>query len=118
CNGAGKPGAWKAHDGILWFPTTKGLVAVDPKIEIQNTPPPVFIEELDADRKLVMSGGLGIEHSAALKTGGNSNNPVRIAPGRGELEFHFTALNFQTPEKSRFRYKLENVDLNWSEPDP
>jgi signal transduction histidine kinase len=40
---------------------------------------------------------------------------VRIPPGLGELEFHYTALNFQTPEKSRFKYKLRNVDTGWVE---
>ncbi len=39
--------------------------------------------------------------------------PVRIPPGRGVLEFDFTALNLSAPEKSRFRYKLERVDPAW-----
>jgi signal transduction histidine kinase len=29
------------------------------------------------------------------------------------LEFHYTALSFSGPEKSRFKYKLQNVDPDW-----
>jgi ligand-binding sensor domain-containing protein/signal transduction histidine kinase len=116
CNGAAKPGAWKAHDGKLWFSTAKGLVMVDPKIEIQENPPPVFIEKITADNQSVMSGGLGVTNTFdpdSTNSGMHSDDPVQIPPGRGELEFHYTALNFHTPEKSRFKYKLEKVDANW-----
>jgi len=34
----------------------------------------------------------------------------RVSPGRGEIEFQFAALSFQSPEKNRFRYKLEPAD--------
>jgi ligand-binding sensor domain-containing protein/signal transduction histidine kinase len=118
CNGAAKPGAWKSRDGRLWFPTTKGLVAVNPKIEIQDTPPPVFIEEVIGDGKSIMAGGLGTErHFSAFQShnGNLANGTIQIPPGRGELEFHYTALNFQTPEKSRFKYKLDKVDRQWVE---
>lgn len=116
CNGVAKPGAWKARDGKLWFPTTKGLVAVDPKIEIQSTPPPVFIEEIIADNQSVMSGGLGRENQPGAGGARSAAPPegiIQIPPGRGELEFHYTALNFHTPEKSRFKYKLDKVDAGW-----
>ena len=36
-----------------------------------------------------------------------------MQPGRGELEFHYTALSFAVPEKNRFRYKLAGVDPDW-----
>ena len=115
CNGVAKPGAWKTRDGKLWFPTTKGLVAVDPKIEIQNTPPPVFIEEILADNQSVMSGGLGRENTTTGSKDAATPDQlvIQIPAGRGELEFHYTALNFHTPEKSRFKYKLDKVDANW-----
>ncbi|HZQ48128.1 MAG TPA: triple tyrosine motif-containing protein, partial [Verrucomicrobiae bacterium] len=33
--------------------------------------------------------------------------------GRGELEFHYTALSLSAPEKNRFAYKLEGFDHEW-----
>lgn len=105
-NGVAQPAAWKARDGKLWFPTTKGLVGVDPRIESETPPPPVFIEELVADGKPSLHNG---QNLAAAR----QDAPLRIAPGRGELEFRYTALSYQAPEKSHFKYMLEGVDLDW-----
>src|SRR5260221_14749887 len=57
CNGVAKPAGWKSKDGRLWFPTTKGVVVVDPQShpEDNQLAPPVFIEEVMADRRDVTS---------------------------------------------------------------
>jgi signal transduction histidine kinase len=69
-------------------------------------PPPVFIERFLADRRPI---GLPAPGSVA-------DLPfVSVKPGRGELEFHFTALQFRTPEKCRFKYKLGDIDADWVE---
>ena len=102
CSGVAKPGAWRSRDGRLWFATTKGVVVTDPNsgLGLNEPPPPVRIEEVLADKHL-----LGLpEHE-----------PLRIVPGRGELEFHYTALSFPAPENNRFRYKLEGADPEWVE---
>ncbi|MDE3066323.1 MAG: hypothetical protein KGJ60_02100 [Verrucomicrobiota bacterium] len=39
--------------------------------------------------------------------------PLRIPPGRGELEFQYAALDFPAPEKERFQYRLQGVDSGW-----
>src|ERR1035441_5002118 len=67
CTGMGKPAGWKTRDGKLWFPTTKGLVAVDPKTtKINHVPPPVYIEQLLADRKPLLNNGPEIETGAQI----------------------------------------------------
>ena len=38
---------------------------------------------------------------------------LKVPPGRGRLEIHYTALSFQAPEKNRFKYRLEGVDPDW-----
>jgi len=38
---------------------------------------------------------------------------IRVPPGRGELEFAFTALSFRAPERCRLKYKLEGIDQDW-----
>jgi ligand-binding sensor domain-containing protein len=98
CNNAAKPSAIKTLDGRLWFATAKGLAVVDPA-SISRTvrdPPPVVIEDFVYDRNAV-----------------SLTEPVELPPGRGELEFHFTALSFQAPERNRFKYELEGVDTDW-----
>lgn len=107
CNGVAKPAGWKSKDGRLWFPTIRGVVAVDSRIKMNDKPPPVMIEEVIADRKPqhFPKDGEGL-NSDALPT-------IRISPGRGELEIHYAALSLQAPEKNRFQYMLVGVDPNW-----
>jgi ligand-binding sensor domain-containing protein/signal transduction histidine kinase len=103
--GAGKPGGWKTRDGELWFPTGQGVVAIDPRIiNINLTPPTVHIEKLMANAK-------------PLALPATAGAPVRIPPGRNELEFHYTAPSFQKPERIRFKYKLEGVNPDWIDAD-
>jgi signal transduction histidine kinase len=103
CNGAGKPSVWKGADGRLWFPTSKGVVAVDPRsMKIDYVPPPVYVDQVTVDKR-------------PLKLGVNGATPVRVRPGRGELEFRYTALCLSAPEKTHFKYKLEGIDPDWVE---
>ncbi|MDB6029426.1 MAG: putative two-component system sensor kinase [Verrucomicrobiales bacterium] len=112
CGNVSKPGGWKGSDGRLWFPTTKGMVIADPKIKTIDTPPPVAIEEILADKKIIREAG-GRKNASQR---GNSSDLVShliVPPGRGELELHYTALSFRASEKNRFKYKLEGVDPDW-----
>ncbi len=107
CNGAGKPAVWKSRDGRLWFPTSKGVVSVDPRtIKDDHLPPPVCIEQLTVDKKTIVP-----------RQDVGANVPLQVGPGRGEMEFRFAALSLSAPEKNRFKYKLENVDADWKESD-
>ncbi|MEY2429741.1 MAG: hypothetical protein QOJ40_2626, partial [Verrucomicrobiota bacterium] len=115
CNGLAKPAGWKTHDGRLWFPTSKGLVSINPStVTINQIPPPVYISQVIADKKPAKSSTSRGEPQFSVSSRlDQANGTLEIPPGRGELEFHYTALNLQAPENSRFRYKLEGVDLDW-----
>jgi signal transduction histidine kinase/ligand-binding sensor domain-containing protein len=93
CNG-GVPGAWKARDGRLWFPTERGVVAIDPNAV--NGPPPVVLEEARADKVI-----LGRDGRTSVPAGSNT------------FDFRFTALNLSAPERQRFKYRLEPFDKDW-----
>jgi ligand-binding sensor domain-containing protein/signal transduction histidine kinase len=103
CNGVSKPAGWKSRDGRLWFPTIRGVVAMEASISINDRPPPVVIEEVRAGRELLPLERL--TNGATLK----------VAPGRGDLEIQYTALSLQVPEKVRFQYRLEPMDPEWVE---
>jgi signal transduction histidine kinase len=117
CNSVAQPAAWKSHDGRLWFPTTKGVVSVVPDMPVSRVWLPIFIEQVFADKKALLQGQpvmlppVGTEEE--VPSGSFGNMDIRVPPGRGELEFHFTALNFRNPEKSLFRYRLDGVDSDW-----
>jgi len=94
CN-SGSPGAWKARDGRLWFPTLRGVVAIDPTAG-HRLPPPVVLEEAWANQLM-------------LARDGRTSAP----PDDNTFDFRFTALSFSAPEKLRFKYRLEPFDKNW-----
>ena len=101
CSGGFQPASCRTEDGRLWFPTSKGLVAVDPnKVRTNTLVPPVVIERLLVDDQVVNKGAA-------------PESPLRIAPGRHRYEFQFTGLSFDAPEKVRFRYRLEGVETEW-----
>jgi ligand-binding sensor domain-containing protein len=104
CNGVAKPGAWKSRDGRLWFATSKGACVVDPNAQIHEdrSPPAVVVERVVADKQSFP----GTETLPVTA-------PIRVPPGRGELEFYYTALSFRVPERNRFKYKLEGVNADW-----
>lgn len=97
CNGGFQPAGWKTRDGRLWFPTFKGVVVIDPR-RINMLAPPVAIEKIFSDQNPI-----------------DVRDAVTLAPGRGDLEIHYTAISFIVPEKVRFKYKLEGYDREWVE---
>lgn len=111
CNGIGKPASWQTPDGHLWFPTSKGVITVDPQTMPENQlPPPVYIGQVLADR----TPQIGVLGQLAMDVNTLGEKVVRrVPPGRGELEFRYSALNLAAPEKSRFRYKLVGSDPDW-----
>ena len=94
CNG-GNPAGWKAEDGSLWFPTLRGVVAIDPNAG-SRFPPPVVLEEARAKK-------LALAHDRETSIGRADNT----------LDFRFTALSFSAPEKARFKFRLEPFDKDW-----
>lgn len=97
CNGAFQPAGWRTHDGRLCFPTSGGLAIVDPANLVNNAPPPpVVLERVVIDNRELPADG-----------------PLTVPPGKGQLEFQFTAPSFIAPEKLQFRYMLEGFDKDW-----
>jgi PAS domain S-box-containing protein len=97
CASGTQPGAWRSRDGRLWFSTLNGLAMIDPKRIMVNTKPPdVIIERVVIDNKRVPT-----------------DKKIRLGPGKRNFEFHYTGLNFISPEKVRFKYKLDAYDKEW-----
>jgi PAS domain S-box-containing protein len=94
CNG-GHPGGWKTADGRIWFPTIRGVVAIDPTAG-SRLPPPVILEEAWAN-KLTLAG----------------DGQISVPAGNNTFDFRFTSLSLSAPEKVRFKYRLEPFDKDW-----
>jgi len=97
CTGGTQPAGWRTRDGVLWFPTIRGVVSIDPqRIRSNEVPPPVVIEECRVDGNFSPATG-----------------ELVAPPGSDRIEFQFTALSLLAPEKVRFKYMLEGHDKEW-----
>jgi ligand-binding sensor domain-containing protein/signal transduction histidine kinase len=108
CNGVSKPSGFKSRDGRIWFPTTKGLVLVDPRIKLNDSEPSRPEPSVVIEQVITEKGSLDL----ALKPPA-VDSTLRLPRGRGDLEIHYTALSLQIPEKNHFRYMLQGVDPDW-----
>jgi len=106
CTFGSQPAACQGRDGKLWFPTTQGLVSVDPAQLRPNTnPPPVIIESV----------------SIHYRPGTNTfrappPRQVVIPAGKEGLDIQYTSLNLGAADRARFRCWMENHEQDWSPP--
>lgn len=101
CNGGCQPAGWKSHSGKLYFPTIKGVVAVDPNhLKINYVWPPVIIEEIITDNKKIQSPF-------------PDKKNIVLSMGTEHMEIHYTGLSFLVPSRVRFKYKMEGIDNDW-----
>ena len=100
CTQGSQPAACLARDGRLWFPTTKGLVSVNPLDLKRNTNrPPVIIESVLVESEQQITNAFGMRPQT-----------ITISPGKERLEIHYTSLNFSAPDNVRFKYQLEGYE--------
>jgi signal transduction histidine kinase len=97
CNGGVDPSGIKTRDGKLLFPTRDGVVIIDPESVVHDSVPP-----------LVM-----IESSLVDNVTTPVNAPLRIPPGRPNVEINYTAPNFINTAQTHFKYRLEGLDTDW-----
>ncbi|MBV8051354.1 MAG: hypothetical protein JOZ80_09210 [Acidobacteriaceae bacterium] len=91
----GNPGGWITSDGRIWFPTLRGVVAIDPAAG-NRFPPPVVVEEAWAN-KFALIG----------------SRRTTVPAGSNTFDFRFTGLSFSAPQKLHFKYRLEPFDKDW-----
>jgi signal transduction histidine kinase len=90
----------KTSDGRIWFPGPRGVVMIDPaNVLVNRAPPPVHIARVRANRREI-----DLKHAV-----------VAPGEGRGGLEFHFDALSFLAPQKTKFRHQLVGYEKDWVE---
>jgi ligand-binding sensor domain-containing protein/signal transduction histidine kinase len=110
CQGGFQPSGYRSRDGWLWFPTIKGLVAVNPeKVTRNSLPPTVVIEDVIED---------GTPNSGSVEPGRTSVGLAgkrSIPPGNERIEFQYTALSFSAPNGVHFKYRLEGLEKDWED---
>jgi ligand-binding sensor domain-containing protein/signal transduction histidine kinase len=114
CTSGFFPAGLKTKAGLLWFSTLKGIVVVDPHHTVRSSAPAVVLEQTLVD------GAVEFPVFDQTHPAGNANTEIpmtslRLAPGQHTIEFRYTGLNFDAPERVRFRYRLEGLDPDWVE---
>lgn len=106
CTEGSQPAACAETNGTLWFPTTRGLVFVNPAALKRNLQePPVVIESVLVDN-----------HRQNTNLFGGSPSEITVPPGRRNLEIHYASLNLGAADRSRFKYRLnEQQETAWTE---
>lgn len=96
CNG-GQPAGWKTRDGRIWFPTMRGIVALDPK---PHNPQP---------SRVVIEGAT----LAGVRVPIDHDHPLKIEAGQENLEIQYTALNWRRPQQISFKYQMAGLHHDW-----
>ncbi len=108
--GYGSPRALKSPDGTLWFAMDNGVVNIDlAGRSADSSPPPVFIDDVSVNGHSLSPALLKEPPATAKKT----SEPARMPSDLPKLEIHFTGLDYSSPDKLRFRYRLDGVDSDW-----
>jgi len=95
-NASTRGGPAKSADGNIWFVTGDGVSVLDPRhLPVNKLPPPVHVEQIIADRKVVTAR--------------------RLPALTRDLEIEYAALSLVAPERNRFKYKLEGYDRDWQD---
>jgi len=98
CNNFSNASSLRTRAGELWFPTVKGAVRVPAASEarLRTTPPPLHVTQ-------VTTRGQPVDVEKGLPLGAL------------DVEVHWAAITFVSPEKVRYRYWLEGYDQGWNE---
>ena len=106
CSQGSQPAACRARNETLWFPTTEGLVSVNPAALQPNTNrPPVLIESVLIDGRLQGANALRAPAPEA----------VTVPADKESIEIHYTSLNLSAPDMGLFKYRLEGHESSWTE---
>ncbi len=94
-------GGVRTADGRMWFPSIRGVVSVAPDVRLNETMPPVVIDDVKLDgRSIPFSSG------------------IVIGAGSHRLEIAYSALSYADPERCSFRVRLRGRDTDWVEGSP
>lgn len=116
CTGGFSPAGLKTKAGLLWFSTLKGIAVVDPHHNVSSPAPAVVLQQtlVDGVPDLLVPGRDAGKNNKR-ETEDAPVKSLRLAPGKHTLEFRYAGLSFDAPERVRFRYRLEGLDLDWVE---
>jgi signal transduction histidine kinase/ligand-binding sensor domain-containing protein/class 3 adenylate cyclase len=125
---------FKSTDGEMFFGGVGGFNSFFPdRIKVNQYIPPVVITDFKIFYKSVPIGGSVVEEVVEGVTEGvegvegvekvlfrspliksiNETEEIKLPHKKNVFTFEFAALNYTTPEKNQYMYKLDGFDKNW-----
>jgi ligand-binding sensor domain-containing protein/signal transduction histidine kinase len=106
-------GAFKSPSGEMFFCSTVGLTSFFPDRVMENpyVPPVLLTDFLLSDKTVPVGGQSPLRQSISL------TKSLILHPEQNIFSFEFSALSFVSPERNRYRYRLENLEKEWNERD-
>jgi ligand-binding sensor domain-containing protein len=108
-NGFIKRSCYKGADGLMYFGGTNGFNVFDPdKIKENTYIPPIAITDFKIFNNPELLGDRGL----SKKNG--SNEDLVLSYKQSVFSFDFAALNYISPSKNQYAYKMEGFDNDWN----
>ena len=100
----------RTHSGELLL-SRHGLIAFDPAAVQDDAyvPPVVFTNFLLANKPVAIGA------TSPLRQAIDQADTIELTYADRVISFEFAALNYRAPRQSRYRYKLEGFDNDWTE---
>ncbi|MCK5808015.1 hypothetical protein KAH37_03405, partial [bacterium] len=99
CDGGTQPNTWKGEDGRIWFPTSKGVVVVNPNKIIKNEIIPLTaITTIKSDNNLPVAF---------------NQDDFSFAPETTTVQINYTGLSLLFPQQVSFIYRLIGLSDEW-----
>ncbi len=96
----------RGSDGTLMFGGTDGLVVFNPdRIRTNSYRPPVVVTALTRLQPLASSSSVTVDVPM-----------VELDHTDYSVTFEFAAMDFNSPDKNRYRYQLQGFDRDWVDP--
>ena len=106
-----KKSSFKSKSGTLYFGGVNGFNTFDPRYIVDNEAiPPVVITDFQIFNKPVKPGII----ESPLEKQISQTDKIVLSYKDSVFSFGFTALNYVSPEKNQYSYKLEGFDKEWN----
>ena len=107
--------AYKTRAGELLFGGSNGFNIFRPEnINKDDSKPQIVLSDLQLANKTVGVGAL-VDNQVLLKNALHFTDTLVLKYSQNGFALEFAALNFFSPQKIRYKYKLEGFDQQWQE---
>ena len=103
--------AYKDEDGQMYFGSVKGLITFYPdSIKKETFSPPVFLTGFQVYNKELAVD----EKGSPLKNSISFTKNLTLLYSQSSFSIDFAALSFTAPSTTRYAYKMEGLDKDWT----